>query len=355
LSATGVEVLFAGTPDSLEERLVNEAGIAYAGFESRGLNRSKPWTIPQTLIKLSRGRGAARSWLNSVKPDVVAAFGGYACLPVSLAAGSLGIPLLVHEQNARPGLANRLLTKRADIIALSDELAQSGFKTKARFEVTGNPLRAELFGVDPNTARQRLGLQQTGLLLLVFGGSLGAHHLNSAVLAIAKELLDEFGDMEVIHLTGSQDYDWVKDTLTQAGITQRWYPYAYSNQMGDAYAAADLVLARAGATSLAEITALGKASLLVPYPYAVADEQTANAQRLVDAGAAVIWPDCDLDAPGFTELLRSLISDASRRASMSNQASSLGKPDATAAIVALILELAGNQVVSTGNRTVVSQ
>jgi UDP-N-acetylglucosamine--N-acetylmuramyl-(pentapeptide) pyrophosphoryl-undecaprenol N-acetylglucosamine transferase len=279
--------------------------------------------------------------LKQIKPQVVATFGGYASLPTGLAAASLRLRLLVHEQNARPGLANRVLARRADVLALTDERAAAGIKTSARIQITGNPLRPELLGVDRLAARERLGFTDAGLILLVFGGSLGAHHLNSAVLNLATELLVEFSDLQVLHLAGSLDYQWANQMLQDQQIpATRWHLMEYCHQMGDAYAAADLVLSRAGASSLAEITALGKAALLVPYPFAVADEQTANAQKLEEADAARVWPDRELDNPGFSELLKSLLAEPLLRQAMANRALALSKPDANRAIAQLILELA---------------
>jgi UDP-N-acetylglucosamine--N-acetylmuramyl-(pentapeptide) pyrophosphoryl-undecaprenol N-acetylglucosamine transferase len=336
-------VRFAGTPDSLEQRLVEAAGIAFVGFAARGLNRRKPWTFPATALTLLRGRQDAKRWLRQLGPDAVATFGGYASLPVGLAASAARLPLLVHEQNARSGLANRVLAGRADILAISDERTRGEFKGSAEVVYTGNPLRAELFGVDREQARRRLGFSEAGRLLLVFGGSLGAHHVNEAVLGIAGRLLDEFDDLEVLHLTGSGDHAWVGERLAGLGLAEgRWRIQEYMSEMGDAYAAADLVLSRAGATSLAELTALGKAALLVPYPYGAADEQAANADRLASIGAAAVWPDSDLALPGFYELTRGLIADAKHRDDMAAQARTLGKPGATEAIAALILELAGS-------------
>jgi UDP-N-acetylglucosamine--N-acetylmuramyl-(pentapeptide) pyrophosphoryl-undecaprenol N-acetylglucosamine transferase len=247
------------------------------------------------------------------------------------------LPLLIHEQNARPGLANRLLARHAAVIALSDSRAQSGLKTAGRIVVTGNPLRPELFGHDAESARLSFDLKPEGRVLLVFGGSLGAHHLNSAVLDHADELLRDYPDLQVLHLTGARDLDYARERLDATlADSSRWHLLEYCDRMGEAYAAADLVLSRAGATSLAEITALGKASLLVPYPFAAADEQSANAELLKQAQAAEVWPDARLDEPEFVALLRSLLEDEPRRAQMAERALTFGKADARAQLAVLI-------------------
>jgi len=340
LRSKGATVLYAGTPDSLEERLVTAEGFDFVGFYAKGLNRRKPWTFPSTALRLNNGRLAAKRWMRQAQPDAVATFGGYASLPSGLAAISLGYPLLVHEQNARPGLANRLLARKASVLAISDERAVKGFSTKARIEVTGNPLRAELFGVDPLAARESLGLSPEARVLLVFGGSLGAHHINASLLDLARQLLDGFADLEVMHVTGAADYEWASQLAKTLGLpAQRWQVREYCYEMGNAYAASDLIIARAGATSLAEFTALGKAALLVPYPYAAADEQTANAELLSAAKAAYVWPDDKLDDPGFRQVVFDLLEDDGLRGQISVEAKKLGKPDATEAIAKLIVDL----------------
>ena len=341
LIENGAEVLYAGTPDSFEERLVTAQGIPFTGFYSKGFNRRKPWTLPATLLKLNNSRSLARKWLREIKADAVATFGGYASLPVGLAAISLGLPLLVHEQNARSGLANRVLAGKASVLAISDERAISGFNKKANIVVTGNPLREELFGVDRTAAREFFGLLAESLVMLIFGGSTGAHHLNAAMLNQARYLLDSFADLKVLHVTGALDYEWAGEVFAALEIdASRWQLHEYCYNMGEAYAAADLVVARAGATSLAEFTALAKPALLVPYPYAAADEQTANAERLAAAGAARVWADSRLDEPGFANELTELLANSQLRADMSKQAAKLGKPEATATIAKLVLELA---------------
>jgi UDP-N-acetylglucosamine--N-acetylmuramyl-(pentapeptide) pyrophosphoryl-undecaprenol N-acetylglucosamine transferase len=340
LIENGAEVLYAGTPDSFEERLVTAQGIPFTGFYSKGFNRRKPWTLPATLLKLNKSRSLAKEWLKEIKADAVATFGGYASLPVGLAATSLGLPLLVHEQNARSGLANRLLAGKASVLAVSDERAISGFSNKANIVVTGNPLRDELFGVDRAAAREFFGVSTESLVMLVFGGSTGAHHLNAAILDQAQYLLETFPELEVIHVTGSLDYEWANEVFSTLNLDdKRWQLHEYCYNMGEAYAAADLIVARAGATSLAEFTALGKPALLVPYPYAAADEQTANAERLAAAGAARVWVDSRLDEPGFADELTELLANSQLRAEMAEQAAKLGKPEATATIAKLVLEL----------------
>ncbi|MCL2882900.1 MAG: UDP-N-acetylmuramate--L-alanine ligase [Coriobacteriia bacterium] len=331
LEARGAEVFFAGRPQGLEERLATQAGLGFVGFQTQGFNRSRPWTLVTSSFKVARGRSAARAWLAAEGIQAVAAFGGYASLPVAMAANQLKVPVLIHEQNATPGMANRQLAHGAAVVALADEAARNGFSTPARIVVTGNPLRPELFNRDKGAARRGFGLPADALTLLVFGGSLGARHINEAVLKAAPGLLAGFPGLSVLQVTGSNNFDECAAWLEPLGLPAgRWQLMPYCDQMGEAYAAADLVLARAGATTLAELTALGKASLLVPYPYAAADEQSLNAQRLAAAGAAEVIADEDLDGPGFVGCLQALLTNAEARAGLQEAAARLGARDADA-------------------------
>jgi UDP-N-acetylglucosamine--N-acetylmuramyl-(pentapeptide) pyrophosphoryl-undecaprenol N-acetylglucosamine transferase len=342
LKARGIEVAYAGCPKSMEERLTGQAGLRFKAFAARGFNRRQPWTLITSTLLIARSRKAARQWLLEEKPDAVAAFGGFASLPVSLAAAELKIPLLIQEQNATPGLANRQLARYASIITLAHDSARSGFPeiSQQKIITTGNPLRSELFCADRQSARVSFELHPDAVTLLVFGGSLGARHINEALLDNAKNLLEQLPELQVLHIAGKGDYEQVAERLDGMHLPN-WHLLAYCDRMGEAYAVADLVLSRAGATSLAELSALGKAALLVPYPYAAADEQTANAKRLTDSDAAMMIKDSQLDEPIFMQTLVTLLRDENRLVAMGLAASKLGAKDvqARAEIADLIIGL----------------
>lgn len=283
--------------------------------------------------------------LRREKPDVVIAFGGYVCIPVALAAVMARVPLVLHEQNSVPGLANRLLARFARGIAVTYPRSEAHFVHPDRVVVTGNPVRDDFLRVDRSTARFALGIPDDAFVLLVFGGSRGARHINDAVAALAPRLLAHEA-LWVIHLTGRTELERTRDAVLKAlgddrastgegDPHPRWRLLSYLDDMASALGAADLVVARAGATTIAELTAVGAPALLVPYPYATDDHQTGNASALVDLGAAVMVADADLDGPGFAEELSSLIEDGERRATMSAASKAASRADAAARVVDL--------------------
>lgn len=339
LRLLGHQVLYAGTPRGLEARLVPQEGFSYQAFETAGFNRRKPLTLLTSSVKIALSTTRARHWLARSKPDAVIGFGGYVSIPLGLAASQMKIPLAIHEQNSASGMANRFLAKRAQLVALTYESAAQDFKTKGRLVHTGNPVRASLFDLDRTAARASLDIPADARVLLVFGGSLGAQHINEALLARAEWLLS-FPNLHIIHVAGTRGYEEIKLRLARIpAAAGRWHLMDYCDVMGEAYAAADAVVARSGATTLAEISALGKASLLVPYPYAAADEQTKNAQNLVDAGAALLIPDAHLDDPQFTEKLESLITDEALCEDMRTACLALGSAQARSDLARLIIAM----------------
>ncbi|KIH77949.1 UDP-N-acetylglucosamine-N-acetylmuramylpentapeptide N-acetylglucosamine transferase [Geoalkalibacter ferrihydriticus] len=325
------EVLFVGTERGLENRIVPRLGfnlrkIDISGFVGKGWRR-KVALIPQ----LERSFRQSRVILRDFSPDVVVGVGGYASGPVLAAARMMGYPVLIHEQNAWPGLTNRLLAPWVQRVCLS--FPESGdFMRRARKVVTGNPVR--------------LGLADCPSLpdgpphLLVFGGSLGARAINDALLATLPELADLKGRMTLLHQTGEDDLERVRSGYRDAGWNPQWV-VPFIDDMAAAYGAAHLVLCRAGATTLAELTACGRAAILVPYPHAAADHQTANAQALAEKGAAMLLPQDQLNATRLGQLLREMLADPGLLTSMAGAAHALGKRDAAKAILQECRVIAG--------------
>jgi UDP-N-acetylglucosamine--N-acetylmuramyl-(pentapeptide) pyrophosphoryl-undecaprenol N-acetylglucosamine transferase len=342
LRSLGHDVSYAGTPHGLEAHLVPREGFPFEPFEAKGFNRRKPLSLITSSTRIIASATRARRWLAALKPQVVVGFGGYVSIPVGLAASWAKIPLVIHEQNATSGLANRFLSSRARLIALTYASAAHDFKTAGTVELIGNPVRASLFEVDRLGARRALGLPDDATVLLAFGGSLGARHLNEALVSHAEYLLSLPG-LHILHITGSRDYEETGATLKRVpGTTGRWHLIEYCDRMGEAYAAADAVLSRAGATTLAEIGALGIPALLVPYPHAAADEQTTNARVLVDAGSAVLLADHELDSPAFITSLSRLLTDEAYRADMRRAAQALGNSQARQKLTERIIAIADN-------------
>ncbi len=342
LKERGCDVRFAGTPTGVEARLVREAGIPFTGFEASGFNRNHPLTLPKSIMKIQKSTGLAKKWFDEIHPDVVVGFGGYVCIPVARAAEQRGIPVVVHEQNSVMGMANKYLAKRAKAVCLTYDHAAKALEgeAKERVVITGNPVRASVFSATREEGRSLLGVPHDARMLLVTGGSLGARHLNQAIVALKEKLLG-YDDLHVVQVTGPKELDAVKAELSlSADEEKRWHLFGYLDRMGEAMAATDAIVSRAGATSLAEISARAIPALLVPFPFATEDHQTTNARAYVDAGCAYMIADADVETPEFEKLVRSLIEDADVRANMSEAARAQKTRDAAAKLADVVMEAA---------------
>lgn len=331
----GHEVRFFGEERRLEGRLVPQAGFDFFPVHVTGFDRQRPWTLVTALAHLAHEeRRLARAFRDDpeLRPDVAIGFGAYVELPLMRAARRLGIPIALHEQNSVPGLANKKTARDASLIAIAHPSVAEVFRRAGAREdairFTGNPVRRQVLEGDRARGRAALGVPNDGVLLVVFGGSLGAHHLNERMASLKGALLADPA-VYVLHSTGEDDFEATRDALALTpGEERRYRVRSYIEGMGDVLAAADLVLSRAGASSIAEIAALSVPSVLVPYPFATADHQTTNAHLLVDAGAAVMFADPDIDGAPFAETLGGLIADADRRARMREAAAGLGQAHA---------------------------
>ena len=334
LRARGDEVVFFGQTRRLEATLVPEAGFPLVPIEVSGFDRSHPWTLITAVRQIAVAEKALeRHFAEEGRPDVAIGFGAYVELPLLRWCAKKGVPYLLHEQNSVAGLANKVSAKKAHTVCIAFPQAEAAFAGKAkRIAVTGNPVRSSVIEASRADARAAMGLSDDEVLLLVFGGSLGARHINQAVCGLKDELLSR-PFLRILHSTGKDEHASVVEALALTPEQQeRWTVAPYIDGMGDALAAADCVLSRAGASSVAEIAARSVPSLLIPYPFATADHQTVNAHLLVDAGAADMLGDSMLDAPDFAELLLALVDDASKRALMRDAARSLGAANAAQAL-----------------------
>ena len=334
------DVRFAGTPQGVEQRLVKLAGIPFQAFEAAGFDRHAPLTLITSSLKIARSARLAREWMKEIKPSVVVGFGGYVSIPVGMAAERLGIPVVVHEQNSVMGMANKFLAKRAQAVALTYDVAAEGLSFRGEVTVTGNPVRRSILSATREEGRAMLGIPEDATMLLVFGGSLGARHINQAITALKDRLLALEG-LHVVHITGPKEYD-----ATFAGLAldekeqKRWHVLPYQDRMAETLAAADCVISRAGATSLAEISALRLPALLVPFPYATADHQTINARAYVAAGAAYMLPDNNLDSAEFVDKVMALVCDSAVRDSMRRAAAAFKTEDAASVLADVVCRFA---------------
>lgn len=344
LRARGHYVRFYGQTRRLEGTLVPQAGFDFSPIEVSGFDRRRPWTLASALVHLRHERRRLVKMFQddpSSRPDVAIGFGAYLELPLIQAASKLGIPVALHEQNSVAGLANKRSAKVARLVALGQPSVEETFRSRcasdAKIVFTGNPVRASVLQGDRPRGRAAWGIPQDATVLLVFGGSLGAKHLNERLASLKSTLLG-IDNLYIVQSTGKGGYD---DAVRALALTEeesrRWQVRSYIDDMGDALAAADLVLSRAGASSVAEIAALAVPSVLVPYPLATEDHQTTNSRFLVDAGAAVLWPDADIDSDAFERDLVDLIDSPDRRAAMRKAARGLAQ-DAAAQVLASELE-----------------
>lgn len=300
-------------------------GIAVAGLRGRGFARwlAAPWHLTRALAQAFRQ-------VRAIGPRVALGFGGFAAGPGAMAARLLGVPLLIHEQNRVPGLTNRILARFARRVLCG---FPDAFPASARSEWTGNPVRAEIAALPPPEVR--LAGRDGVARLLVLGGSQGAAFLNRTVPAALARIAPDRRP-EVIHQCGTAHREACEAAYAAAGVAAKVEPFL--TDMAAAYAWADLVLARAGASTLAEITAAGLASILVPFPHAADDHQTRNADFLVERGAAVRIRESELDPDGLAAWLTTLAGDRSRLLAMARAARALARPDAAHQVALACLE-----------------
>lgn len=337
----GDSAAFVGAPDSLEERLAGEAGLRFFPVKASGWDRARPWTLVIALATAASSLFRCISIIRRERCDAVVGFGGYVSVPLALASILTGRPLVLHEQNSVPGLANRILSRWAAAVCVTYEESRGHLSRSERITITGNPVRRGVLGADASAGRVAHGVSQDQTLLLAFGGSRGARHLNQALVDLYPRL-SSLHDLRVVHIAGPAEASTVRHALKErsGGDSEMWTVLEYAEDMGDLLAAADLVVCRAGATTLAELAVLGKASVLVPYPYATDDHQSHNALPFLGAGAARVVRDADLDEPEFERTLTELLSDPAQRAVMASAARSLGRPHAAEAVVEVIRETA---------------
>lgn len=318
------ELLFVGTQRGIEFRLLPQLQLPFETIDMVGVV-GRGWRGRLELIpKLVRSLFQAQGILRRFKPDLVVGFGGYVSVPVLMAARVLHVPYLIHEQNAVPGVSNKLLARGAAMICVSYADTLNCFhRDKSR--LTGNPLRQ---GFDQ--VREELDVPGQ---VLVFGGSRGARAINDAMVACLPELLRWTNPPHIVHQTGEEDCSWVQKAYEAAGYASAEI-VPFIDDMAAAYERSSLVICRAGATSLAELTVCGRPAILIPYPHATADHQSANARALERAGAAVVLPQKDLSGFRLATELRILLADRGHLQLMAQRGRSIARPDAADKILA---------------------
>ncbi|MBI3540300.1 MAG: undecaprenyldiphospho-muramoylpentapeptide beta-N-acetylglucosaminyltransferase, partial [Candidatus Eisenbacteria bacterium] len=319
-----------GGKRGLEAQAVPENGFRIRYIMTRGFPRRAWWRWPAALGANVIGLFQALWVVASERPDAVLGTGGYVSGPVSAAAWMLGRPLLLQEQNSIPGLANRWLARVADEVHLSFTEARTYFGRKDNLKVTGNPVRRHILGGDRLQGLQAFGLADGRPTVFVFGGSRGAHRINEAALEAMRRLKGRV-DIQFILQTGREDLDWGRGIVEAEQLPARVLPFLRDIHL--AYAAADLVVCRSGAMTLAEIAACGTPAILVPYPYAAHNHQEVNAHNLVERGAAAMIPDRELSGERLAKEIAHLIADRQTLSRMSANARTFARLDAAERIV----------------------
>lgn len=320
--------LFVGTRAGLETKLVPAAGYDIEYIDIRGFNRKKLYKNISVLMKLAKALSDCRRIIKEFKPDVVVCTGGYVSGPVTVAAKKLGIPSIIHEQNVYPGLTVRGSEKYVNYVAVSFEETVKHMKKPEKCVVTGNPIREEILKSDKMSARKELGLDKKPFVL-VFGGSLGAGKINETMIDVLRLAVKE-NKFSLLFGTGDRNYEDVMKCIKDEGIelTDGISVVPYINNMQTVMAAADVVVARAGAITVSEIAALGKPSVLIPSPNVVRNHQEQNAREFEKVGGAVVITENELTGEGLYSTIAEMTADSARLAVMSENVKTLAKVDA---------------------------
>ncbi len=334
--------LYVGGKKGLESDLVPREGYEFVALDIRGMERKAGLSSLKSAWMAFVSVFRAMKIMGEFDPDVVVGTGGYASFPVGAAAILTGRPLVLHEQNVYPGLANRILGRFARGIAISWESSKDGFSGKAELVHTGNPIRASVTGTSREDGLKRLNLAPGLKTVLIFGGSQGAMRISGAAISAMK--LAEGKDMRMILATGTTNYDKFASQARAEGLDfadgfdgsgKMFAIVPYIHDMAAALSASDLVVARAGALTLAEITAKGLPSILVPHPWVPDDVQRKNARAMQEKGASVSIEDSALDGASLLESIKGLIGDDARLAAMGKAALALAMPDAASKVADL--------------------
>lgn len=326
-AAQGASILFVGSSTGIEARVVPQTRFPFRAIPIHGL-RGRGWRgLAQLAWQLPTG--VVRAWriIGAFRSDVVLGVGGYASFPVVAAAWLRGVPSVLLEQNARPGWANRVLCRLA--IRVCTTFAESNrYFPPAKVALTGNPVR---------TFAPAAATEKQGFTVMAFGGSQGAHRINEAFYEAAPLLRDAIAGLHVIHQTGAADHERLQARYRDLGIAAEVRPFI--DDMGAAYGRADLVVCRAGATTVAELTALGKPAILIPYPFAADDHQRANARVLAERDAGTLILDRELTGERLASAIIELAEDRARLTAMGAAARRLAAPDSAARVVRVCCEV----------------
>ena len=325
------QVIFIGTKTGIEGKLLGQLGYELRTIDIEGLKGRGLKALAKGVYQVPQSMGQSRRILKQFSPHLVIGVGGYASGPAVLTAHFMGIPTAIAEQNAVPGVTNRILGKFANKIFITYAKTATLFEQN-KVILSGNPVRAAFItGEEPDKKKKDFWQ------LLIFGGSQGATAINKAMVDMLPQLQKMKNKIHLVHQTGARQMEKVKQAYKRSGIKAKVLPFIVD--MAGAYQSADLIICRAGATSLAEITASGKAAILIPYPWAANDHQTKNAQTMEEAGAAVIISERDLSGGKLFGVIENLLYDEQKLIKMEKKSAKLGNINAAAKIVDACMKL----------------
>ena len=325
------EVLFVGTEHGIEARAVPAAGYRIELITAAGIRGKGIFSQLKGVAMMLYGYALSRKILKSFQPDMVLGVGGYASLPMVLAAKGMQTPRYIHEQNAIPGMTNKLLARFSDRVFITLEESDKFFP-KEKTLLTGNPLRRQILNmVAVVRSELSLSVPKPSFRLFVFGGSQGAHAINSAMIAALPRLANLSDRLEICHQTGENDYTEVRAAYAGSEIPSTVQPFI--SDMAAEYHKADLIICRAGATTIAEVTACGKACLFIPFPHAVDDHQRRNAEALLKKQACFMLLEYELSGERLTTMIRDLMNEPLTLRQTGELAFSLARLDAATIIV----------------------
>ncbi len=336
LKDKGNKLLFVGTRRGLEKRILEEENFPLSFIWVRPWLRRDWRGLLSVLGQLFISLFQSLYILKKFRPHLVVATGAYLSAPVVMAASLLNIPAFLHEQNLVPGITNRFLSRLWGVKAIGVTYLESErYFPRAKVKLTGNPVRKEILEADRTRGRESLGLDPEKKVVLIFGGSGGARRINNAVLE-ALRILGSYSELQIMHITGRERFGEVSQQLETLSPPQNYLVYPYLYNMAEALASSDLVVSRAGATTLAEIAARGLPAILIPYPYAAGNHQEYNARHLEKKGAAKVILDRDLTPDRLVKTVLEIVNDSFSLERMSGAAKALSQPAALGRILEVI-------------------
>ncbi|MTI49042.1 MAG: undecaprenyldiphospho-muramoylpentapeptide beta-N-acetylglucosaminyltransferase [Firmicutes bacterium] len=338
-------IVYVGTKNSMESEIVPKEGFNFKSIRVKGFRRKLSMDTLKSIKELALGLNDARKLIKEFSPDIVIGTGGYVCGPLVLISSLKGIPTLIHEQNALPGITNRILSKFTDKIAASFEESKKYFKDSSKVTITGNPIRKEIVNIkeiNKSSAYRSLGITSQKKTVLSFGGSGGQKSLNDAMEeVIAKNINND--DIQIIHVTGKRLYDNFVEGIESKGINLSTHknikvlPYLF--EMPKAQSIANLIITGGGALSIAEINAIGKASIIIPKAYATDNHQEFNAKALEDEGAGVMVLEKELSGEKLNNLIIDLLKNERKLRRMEQNSKRIGITDSADRIIAIINQM----------------